>query len=127
MADKNTKFYYMYRDAANYKQFGEIVFSGKFTPRDKELILQNLLDSENFIPGDVGIPSLCNEFGDIDPTLDHPRHELDFDGGEEGSFLSLTDEDPTDPMGRNIHEFALAFSNAKWNEVRASKDMGLWL
>jgi len=118
----NSKFSYLYRDASNYKQFGDVVFPGGYTKQDKDLLLGNLHDGDYFIPGDVGLPSLQSKFGSVSID-DHPWHEINFIGETERSPFELTREDPTDV--RSVHQFAEEFAKAKWDEMKASLRMGL--
>jgi len=122
MSEKNSKFGYMYRDASNYKQFGYVIFSGEPTPKDAECVIANLHEGDFFIPGDVSLPSLQEKFESVSVD-DHPWHEIDFRTGAERSPFGLISEDPTD--ARSVHEFAEGFAKAKWDEIKASRDMGL--
>lgn len=122
MIKMNSKFSYLYRDASNYKQFGYVVFSGEFTEQDKILLLGNLHEGDFFIPVDVGLLSLQENFEGVSID-DHPWHEIDFRTGTERSPFELTREDPTD--ARSVHEFAEEFAQAKWDEMKASLTMGL--
>jgi len=122
MSEKNSKFGYMYRDASNYKQFGHSIFSGEFTPQDIDSVIGNLHEGDFFIPEDVGLQSLQEKFESVSID-DHPWHEIDFRTCTERSPFELTSEDPTD--ARNVHEFAEGFAKAKWDEIKASRKMGL--
>lgn len=65
---------YLYRDAGNYKQYGEFDVIGEF---NIEHIVPFLIDGEFFVPEHVGIPSLVP----LEKTEDdHDLHE--FDGHE---------------------------------------------
>ncbi|WP_081209221.1 hypothetical protein [Salegentibacter sediminis] len=73
MIKNNIEFEYRYRDAANYKTYGGIVFSNmhKLSIEDiKDSIKKILIDGEYFYPSPLGIPtfetSLINL--DINPT-----------------------------------------------------------
>lgn len=71
---------YMYRDADNYKQHGEIVLSGSITDEQKEQIRASLggFGGDQFIPDQVGQPGLQEMFDDgWDEGADHPWHEID--------------------------------------------------
>lgn len=52
---KNTKLWYMYRDAANYKVHTDVVLSGEMTPEQWEAILDSCEDREYFAPAKVGL------------------------------------------------------------------------
>lgn len=122
MSNKNSKFKYIYRDASNYKQFGYVIFSEEPTPKDVEYVIGNLHEGDFFIPGDVGLPSLQENFGNVSVD-DHPWHEIVFGGNMERCPFRLTSEDPTDP--RSVHQFAKEFAISKWDEMEASRKMGL--
>jgi len=122
MSGKNSKFGYMYRDASNYKQFGQAIFGGEFTPQDIERVIGNLHEGDFLIPGDVGLPSLQEIFESVSID-DHPWHEIDFMTNKERSPFELTSEDPTD--ARSVHEFAKEFAKAKWDEMKACRNMGM--
>lgn len=74
----NTKIYYLYRDASNYKILNEVVVEGTLTDEQKKTILSCLEDGEYFIPRFVGLPE--KTFVDIgfryDEQDDHPYFEL---------------------------------------------------
>ena len=74
----NTRITYLYRDASNYKQGGDVVVNGRVTLSDLEPLLYF---GELFIPGDVGLPELQANFetqGFAFPTADdHVWHELE--------------------------------------------------
>lgn len=84
----NTRIRYLYRDASNFKQNGEIVVGGQITFADLEPFLD---DGIYFVPEDVGL-SHPGERWNTDLGLpfptedDHPSCEL-----EEGSFESTND------------------------------------
>lgn len=88
----------MYRDAGNFKNWGEIVFSN---PRDVPLNIlstntkQALLDELYFDASTVGVPDLF--FNDFDEDLDHEWHEFE--------SLDLVDSTPTDLQERSIEIF----------------------
>lgn len=122
MSGTNSKFKYMYRDASNYKQFGYVIFRGKFAPQDIDRVIGNLHEGDFFIPEHVGLQSLQEKFESVSID-DHPWHEIDFIGEKERSPFELTRECPTDD--RSVHEFATEFAQAKWDEMKASRRMGL--
>ena len=62
----NTRFTYKYTDAGNYKVWGEEVIKGTLTLNQ---LTPYLIDTEFFIPKDIGLP-------DLQP---HPRNEDDHD------------------------------------------------
>ena len=72
-------FEYRYRDASNYKAWGEVLLSGM--PRDNEIaaLRDCLVSGEYFVAEQVGIPPLYEELWELSggPTEDdHALHEL---------------------------------------------------
>ena len=52
---------YQYRDASNYKSYGQILIEGKFFKKDINQIHSCMYDhGEYFIPEEIGIPPLQN-------------------------------------------------------------------
>jgi hypothetical protein len=94
----NVRFEYLYRDAGNFKNWGEVVFTN---PRHlsvrlvAEMAANVLIDHAYFVASKAGVPDL--HFAEHDEELDHGWHELH-------AFQS-TDDDSNDPQGRNIEEF----------------------
>ena len=73
----NTKIIYLYRDASNYKQWHEVILTGRLSPTE---IVPFLFEGRRFIPSLLGLPDLQERFaedGFAFPTEDdHPWHEL---------------------------------------------------
>ncbi|RZK17481.1 MAG: hypothetical protein EOO43_13455 [Flavobacterium sp.] len=73
----NIKFSYLYRDAGNYKQHNEEVFSNTYglsiDEIDKRITLQ-LIEGEYFSATKWGLPDM--HFEDWDQELDLPFHEF---------------------------------------------------
>ncbi len=97
----NIAFNYLYRDAANYKNFGTVIFANpnNRTPQELTALLRPLLfDEEFFSAPDWGIPDK-SPMGDFpykwNAELDHYWHEFE-------SF-EYTEEAPTDK--RSVEEF----------------------
>jgi len=73
----NIKFNYLYRDAGNYKQFGDVVLSN---PNNisialiTDIVRKNLIDGEFFEAIKWGVPSL---FFDTKNEDDHEWHEFE--------------------------------------------------
>ena len=66
----NTKIEYMYRDAANWKQYNECIVSGSITLNEIEVFLHG---GQFFIPGELGLENLFPlPFGEDD----HVWHEI---------------------------------------------------
>lgn len=64
------KIVYLYRDAGNYKYWGEFCVMGNVCIDD---LRPHLLDSEYFVPEKIGLPSLVPNIRNDD---DHMLHEL---------------------------------------------------
>ena len=94
----NIQFSYLYRDAGNFKNFGEIIFANpnNFSLEDlRTRVKQVLLGEMYFDAFAVGIPELF--FEDYDEELDHDWHEFD--------RLDLVGLPLTDDQGRTIDDF----------------------
>lgn len=100
----NVRFEYLYRDAGNYKNWGEIIFSN---PRNINVDLitamaeKNLIDRLYFIAPAVDVPDL--HFVEHHAELDHDWHEV--------HAFQATDDAPNDPQGRDIEEFIASLQN----------------
>ena len=117
----NIRFAYMYRDASNYKQHGDVIFSNeKQLPVDEieKQIRSFLSDGEYFIARQI---HLEERFFDALYDDDHPWHE----------FVRVeTTDDPTfDPEyehKRDIAEFLSNLENAHragWDEMNVREDL----
>lgn len=69
-APRDTIVKYMYRDAGNYKFYGEFCLSGILTMREIETYL---IHGEYFVPAEIGLISLVPEQMNSD---DHLLHEF---------------------------------------------------
>jgi hypothetical protein len=99
----NTRIAYLYRDAANYKTWGEEVIEGTLT---LEQLTPYLIDGEFFIPEDVGMPCLQPDPGTED---DHDLHTIE--------ELTETADSPT--IAINSQMLQKAFIEAgkeKWSD-----------
>lgn len=70
---------YLYRDASNYKAYGEALFTGLLRENTASLVKDLLVDGLYFLPGRVGIDTLHDTLfklsgGPIED--DHPWHEF---------------------------------------------------
>lgn len=93
----NIRMEYLYRDAANYKQWGRITFRNPrgLTAEDvTELVQSVLIDGEYFVAEKARIPVLY--FTDRDSELDHEWHEFH-------SFESTMNM-PDDSLSRSVEE-----------------------
>lgn len=94
----NVCFEYLYRDAANYKSWGEVIFRNESDLdilKVEERIRAALIDREFFVAEKVGVPVLY--FESRDDELDHQWHEY--------STATLSDGPITDIANRDISEF----------------------
>lgn len=92
----NVMFSYMYRDAGNFKQYGEVIFANPGQlPRQpaEEAIRRVLIDGQFFVPTNWSIP-LIYGFA-FDPDRDHSWYEY--------TELSCTEAPPTDE--RTLQQF----------------------
>ena len=72
-----TKIHYLYRDASNYKIWGEEVLDGKISREDFTFHEENF-----FTPAEIGIPDLRNE-------LIRQGYELNEDDHDWHEFIEL--------------------------------------
>jgi hypothetical protein len=85
----NVSFEYLYRDSANYKNWGEVIFEAASDSDLDDLdkrIRHALIDGEYFVAELAEIPTLY--FQDHHTSNDHGWHEF--------SCVSKTDKNPTD-------------------------------
>jgi len=74
----NIKLSYLYRDASNYKLFGQVIFRNPENLSIEEInrkIHVCLIDGEFFDAKKWGIPVL--QFENYNKELDHPWHEIE--------------------------------------------------
>lgn len=96
----NTKIYYLYRDASNYKVHNEAIVEGELTEVQITEIIHCLVDGENFVPHQVGLPE--KKF-DNTTEDDLDWFELYRDG------FNLTEEEPTEDItAQELHQAFLA-------------------
>ncbi len=94
----NVRFEYLYRDAGNFKNWGEVVFSN---PRNINVDLvaamaeKVLIDHAYFVASKADVPDL--HFAKHDEELDHGWHEV--------HAFQFTDDAPNDVQGRDIEGF----------------------
>lgn len=95
----NVRFEYLYRDAGNFKRWGEVVFSNAHNIGQETLDTISgaalPLDGIYFLPDQVGVPNLLLE--ERIECLDHDWHEI--------HAFELSDELPNDPQARDIELF----------------------
>ena len=106
---KNSKIYYLYRDAANYKTFNDAVVSGSVT---LEELSPYFHDHQFFIPSEVGLEDLQPEIFTID---DHIWHEV--------FSVEPTEESPTGEIGsKELVEKFKYLSSIDWNETEVYRN-----
>lgn len=74
-----TVFEYVYRDAANFKAFGEVWLSGILTAAEKEKILYFCDSNEFFVATQIGVDDLLSKistYGEFLTTNDHGWHSV---------------------------------------------------
>lgn len=72
-------FEYLYRDASNYKAWGEVLLSGIPSQNDMAALRACMESGEYFVAEQVGIPAVYKELWDLSggPTSDdHALHEF---------------------------------------------------
>ena len=116
----NTRFSYMYRDAANYKDFYDCVIEGEFTDAQKEA-LQNACDGTYFIPRVLGLSGGV-WVGDpgYDERYDHPWCEFDAE-----CDLELTEDPPTVSYTADSLTQAFIDSQDKWEALPEKESVDL--
>ncbi len=117
----NIRFAYMYRDASNYKQHGQSVFTNeKQLPADEieKKVRACLNGGEYFIARQI---HLEERFFDVHYDDDHPWHEF--------KQVEATDHptfDPEHDPARDIAEFLVDLEKAQragWDEMNVREDL----
>jgi hypothetical protein len=95
----NLKVHYLYRDANNYKNHGEIILTGipKSIPAWEKSLKNHLEEHVHFIASQINVPEVFHFKKDwpLDPESDHCWHEF--------TYTEETREEPTD--NRTPQEF----------------------
>jgi len=97
---KNVKFNYLYRDGANYKSWGDVVFSNpdRLTLSEIEAkLVDAFLPDKLFIAHQISIPEKFLFISEKITEFDHCYHEFD--------NVELCQESPTDILSRSIKDF----------------------
>jgi hypothetical protein len=97
---QNIKLTYLYRDAANYKAWGTVIFTnsdGLALDEIEKRLRLCLLDDGLFVAAQVCIPDVFLFHQYPFSEDDHFYHKLD--------GVKFTAEQPTDLQGRSIREF----------------------
>lgn len=75
-----TVFEYLYRDADNYKAYGEVAFEGVADDAQWEAALQTLDEGTYFVAEQIGLPALYAQLyrwsGNVATDADHCWHEF---------------------------------------------------
>lgn len=96
----NIRFNYLYRDGANYKSWGEVIFSNleKISLDEiEEKLLKAFLPDKQFVASQIAIPDKFLFSGGKFTKHDHCYHEFD--------CIEVCEEDSTDDLGRSIAVF----------------------
>jgi hypothetical protein len=116
----NTEVRYLYRDASNYKQRGEVVLAGEMAESDAR---SALWEEAYFIPSAVGLPNLQHLFqeqGFPFPTEDdHPWHEV--------ASIRPTESEPT--VALSAAEFLRRLTECRtagWESYLFPAELELW-
>lgn len=95
----NVRFEYLYRDAGNFKRWGEVVFSNAHNIGQETLDTISSaalpLDGVYFLPDQIGVPNL--HFKEWIKVLDHDWHEI--------HAFKLCGDLPNDLQARDIELF----------------------
>lgn len=125
LSPRNIRFRYLYRDASNYKQHGEAIFSnqGRLSLKViEERIRANLRDGEFFIARQICLEEF---FFDALNEDDHPWHEFNF---VEATTDPLFDPECWKERGqrRDIAAFLTELETAHrtgWDEMNVREDL----
>jgi hypothetical protein len=96
----NIRFNYLYRDGANFKSWGEVIFSNRSDRKVDEIetaLLSAFLPDKQFIASQISIPEVFL-FGSDKPTkYDHCFHEFD--------RVEICNENSSDILERSVSDF----------------------
>lgn len=101
----NVRFEYLYRDAGNFKNWGEVVFSNasNFTVDHVTAMAEHfLIERTYFVASKADVPDL--HFSEYNEKLDHDWHEV--------HAFQVTDDAPTDPQQRDVEKFIESLQQA---------------
>lgn len=96
----NIKFVYLYRNGANYKSWGEVVFTNLDQLTLNEIqskLIAAFLPDKLFVAHQVSIPEKFLFIDGKFTEFDHCYHEFE--------SIELCKEKPTDSLGRSITDF----------------------
>jgi len=108
-----TLFEYMYRDASNYKAWGQLLLAGQSYPSDIAALRSTLDSGEYFVAEQVGVPALYEvlwKFTNGSTDDDHCFHEY-------VELRAATDDEITKlPVWGSVAKFVSTFTTVKsWN------------
>ena len=109
----NIRFEYLYRDAGNYKNWGQVVFENPNCVPVIELekfLVSDLFEQLYFIAKSIGLPDLY--FPDYNLELDHGFHEF--------YAIAETGETSDDSQGRSIEQL---IESIKSNPVATTRSL----
>lgn len=98
--DRNVKFVYLYRDASNYKRWGDVTFvnpEGLDADNLDGRLREAMMIDSTFIAGQVRLPDVFLSDTTRLNEDDHCLHEF--------NSLEIVDERPNDKYRRSILEF----------------------
>lgn len=96
----NIKFNYLYRDGANYKSWGEVIFTNHeelLVEEVEALLIGAFLPDKLFIASQISIPEKFLYLNGEYTKDDHCYHEFD--------SVEAIDETVTDALGRTVVDF----------------------
>ena len=106
----NIKFNYLYRDGANYKSWGEVIFTN---PEQlslhmiKERLTGAFLSEEFFIASQISIPEKFFFPNEKITKYDHCYHAFD--------CVEISQKEPNDILNRSITDFLKAVESISFN------------
>lgn len=117
MEAQNTVFEYLYRDAGNFKTYGQLILGG--TSSDAEQVIRRCLEGDGqFVAEQIGIPSLCPEHwtsvGEGPSDLDHAYHEF-------VRLRDASDSDRSAAIWGSLEELLMRMQGAagRWDVTRS--------
>lgn len=124
-ANKYCVFDYLYRDAGNYKAWGELLLQGVLLDADVECFRERFVGGGYFIAEQIGIPTLFEKLWEechsCRSDLDHVWHEF-------SDVREATPEDVASlPLWGKVDDLVTAVRKiSKWNEACSTNWGGMW-
>jgi hypothetical protein len=110
---RNTHVVYQYRDAHDWKAYGEVILAGEPTEAERATITAALGPDGEFLPAQVGLPTLYDQLEGGPITEDDPVwHEL--------TDITTTDGAPT--LSMTATQFAAQFDAIEWDLETAEEN-----